>query len=286
MHKPLVNGAVGEHELSELRLVLERQIGVLLDTTTERLTDVLSEVLRSQRIASAGILLERLRSSDAECETLADRLLDGETGFFRYPAAFESLAKVVLPELETRKSGENPRSLRILSAGCSTGEEPYSIGMSVCEVVNCNGGGWNVHIVASDIRRQALESAERGLYPQAAFEKVPDHLAQAYFAKVGDHLLAKPRLRNLVRFSHMNLAKPAFLGQFDCIFCMDVLPHFSTVQRMALVQRLHLYLQPGGYLFLGQNEKLPASDVKFQTQANNGYTLYRKAIALEAKSGR
>jgi chemotaxis methyl-accepting protein methylase len=129
-----------------------------------------------------------------------------------------------------------------------------------------NGGGWNLNIVASDIRRQALESAERGLYPQAALESVPGHLVRAYFAKVGEHLLAKPRVRNLVRFSHMNLAKPAFLGQFDCIFCMDVLPHFSTIQRRALVQRLHLYLQPGGYLFLGQNEKLPASEVKFRSQ--------------------
>ena len=286
MHKLVANVDVGEHELSELRLILERQTGLLLDTTTEKLTQAVAEALRSRRIPSTGDLLERLRSSDAECEALAENLLDGETRFFRFPAAFESLAKVVLPELETRKSAEDPRSLRILSAGCSTGEEPYSIGMSVCEVVNCSGGGWNVHIVASDIRHRALESAERGLYPQAAFEEVPHRLVQAYFAKVGDHLLVKPRLRNLVRFSHMNLAKPAFLGQFDCIFCMDVLPHFSTAQRMALVQRLHLYLQPGGYLFLGQNEKLPASDVKFQPQVREGYTLYRKTIAMAAGSGR
>jgi chemotaxis methyl-accepting protein methylase len=286
MLNPLANVALSARELSELRLILERQTGILTDTPIEKLTQTISEMLRSGHIASSSDLLERLGSSDAECEALAEHLLDGETRFFRYPAAFEALAKIVLPELEARKSAENPRSLRILSAGCSTGEEPYSIGMSVCEVVNCSNGSWNVHIVASDIRRQALESAERGLYPLAAFEQVPDHLVQAYFAKVGDHLLVKPRLRNLVRFSQMNLAKPAFLGQFDCIFCMDVLPRFSMARRVALVQRLHLYLQPGGYLFLGQNEKLPASDAKFQPQASNGYTLYRKDIALAARSGR
>ena len=285
MHKLVANVAVPEHELSELRLILERQTGLLLDTTTERMTEAVTGVLRSRRLTSTSDLLELLRSSDAECEVLVEHLLNGETRFFRHPAAFESLAKVVLPELEARKSAETPRSLRILSAGCSTGEEPYSIGMSVCEVVNCSSGGWNVHIVASDIRRQALESAERGLYPQTAFEQVPDRLVQAYFAKLGDHLLVKPRLRNLVRFSHMNLAKPAFLGQFDCIFCMDVLPHFSTAQRMALLQRLHLYLQPGGYLFLGQSEKLPATEVKFQSQTINGFTLYRKDMALAAKLG-
>src|SRR6185369_5586838 len=108
-------------ELSELRLVLERRLGVLLDTTTEKLTQALSEVLRSQPIASAGLLLERLRSSGTECELLAEHLLDGETRFFRHPAALQALAAVVLPELERRKP-EPPRSLRILSAGCSTGE--------------------------------------------------------------------------------------------------------------------------------------------------------------------
>ena len=116
----------------------------------------------------------------------AEHLLDGETRFFRYPAAFESLAKVVLPELETRKSAENPRSLRILSAGCSTGEEPYSIGMSVCEVVNCSSGGWNVHIVASDIRRQALETASAASTRKLPSKQFPHHPVQAYFAKVGD----------------------------------------------------------------------------------------------------
>ena len=285
MHQLQANVDVGEQELSELRLVLERHLGVLLDTTTEKLTQALSEVLRSQPIASAGLLLERLRSSGAECELLAEHLLDGETRFFRHPAAMQALAAVVLPELEMRKR-EHPRSLRILSAGCSTGEEPYSIGMSVCEVVNCKGAGWNVNIVASDIRGQALETAERGLYPHAALKDIPSHLVQPYFARVGDHLLVKPRLRNLVRFAPMNLAQPSFLGQFDCIFCMDVLPRFSTAQRTTLVQRLHLYLEPGGYLFLGENEKLPASEAKFQPQVRDGYTVYQKAVVLAAKSGR
>jgi chemotaxis methyl-accepting protein methylase len=226
-----------------------------------------------------------MRSSAEECEHLAEHLLDGETRFFRHPAALKSLASLVLPEVEKRKP-EQPRQLRILSAGCSTGEEPYSIGMSVCEVVNCNGGGWNVNIVATDIRRAALETAERGRYPQAALQDVPAGMVQSYFSKAGEHLLVKPRLRNLVRFSPMNLARPSFLGQFDCIFCMDVLPWFSTAQRIRLLQNLHLYLEPGGYLFLGQNEKLPASELNFQPKVWDGYAVYQKAIAFAAKLGR
>ena len=286
MHKLSASVAVLEHELSELRLILERQTGVLLDTPTGTLSSVVSKFLESQRIGSTIDLLERLRSTDSECEGLAERLFEGETRFLRYPAAFESLAKVALPDLQAHQSGDHPRTVRIWSAGCSTGEEPYSIAMSVCEVVNGDGGSWNVHIVAGDIRRQALEIAERGLYPQTALEHVPRHLVQAYLARVGEHFLVKPRVRNLVTFAPMNLAKPAYIGQFGCIFCMDVLPHFSAAQRIALVQRLHLSLQPGGYLFLGQGEKLPAVEVKFNPQNNVGYALYQKPAAAAARSGR
>jgi len=282
MHKLFTTAAILEHELSELRLIVERQTGVLLDTPTGELSSVVSQFLQSRHLTSTSDLLERLRTSSSECESLTEPLLDRETAFFRHPAAFDGLAKVVLPDTLSRKSAEHPRTIRIWSAGCSTGEEPYSIGISVCETVNCSGGGWQVHIVASDIRRQALQVAERGLYPQSELEHLPPPLVKTYFARVGEHYLVKPRLRNLVTFAPMNLAKPSYIGRFDCVFCMDVLPHFSVAQRMALVQRLHLCLEPGGYLLLGQGEKLPAADVKFDSRKVSEYTAYQKPRAAAA----
>ena len=286
MHKFSTSAAVLEHELSELRLVVERQTGVLLDAPSEDLAQVVTQYLEAQHLASTSDLLELLRSSESAYENLVEPLLDAETRFFRYPAAFDSLTKVALPEILARKSSESPRTLRFWSAGCSTGEEPYSIAISVCETVNCSGGGWNVHIVASDIRRKPLELAERGLYEESALAQVPSHLVQQYFVKVGQHFMVKPRVRNLVRFAPMNLARPVYIGRFDCIFCMDVLPHFSMSQRMALVQRLHCYLQPGGYLFLGQGEKLPAVGVTFNWQKNGDYIVYQKPMAAAAGQGR
>jgi chemotaxis methyl-accepting protein methylase len=212
--------------------------------------------------------------------------LPGDTAFFRYPGALETLEKRILPELKRRKKEDNPRSLRIWSAGCSTGEEAFSIAIAVCEALNGEGGGWNIHIVASDIRQEALASAERGLYPQRALENVPRHLITTYFSRIGDHFLVKPRLLNLVTFTPMNLAQASFIGRFDCIFCMNVMPHFSLSQRTALLQRLHLYLEPGGYLFLGQNEKLPAADVNFSAQSYLSCTYYQRPIAAAAKSGK
>jgi two-component system CheB/CheR fusion protein len=286
MNRLSTTAAILEHELSEIRLILERKTGLLIQTPAEKLSEQIAEHLDARQSASVNGLLEKLRSSDSECESLTERLVDSETVFFRYPAAFDSLAKVAIPELQARKAAEHPHNLRIWSAGCATGEEAYSIAMSVCQAVNCSAGAWKIHIVGSDIRRQALQVAERGLYPQRVLRHVPRELVQTYFAKVGQHLLLKPRLRNLVTFTPMNLAAPTYIGRFDCIFCMDVLPHFSVAQRIALVQRLHLYLEPGGYLFLGAGEKIPAMEVTFNYQKNADYMLYQKPLAAAVKAGR
>lgn len=279
--------ALLEYELSELRLFLERYAGVLLDLPTDTLVARILDYVEAHHLSSASELLALLRSSANDCDALLEILLAAESGFYRHPAAFDSFARKVLPELHQRKSGDSPRTLRIWSAGCSTGEEAYSIAMSVCQQVSCCGGNWNIHILASDIRRAALQIAERGLYPREALAQVPGPLIKDHFVKVGQHLLAKPRLRNLVTFTPMNLARAHYLGRFDCIFCMDVLRHFSAGQKIALVQRLHLYLEPGGYLLLGDNEKiLTAADVSFQFQSEPGFTLYRKALAATAKVGK
>jgi len=100
------------------------------------------------------------------------------------------------------------------------------------------------------------------------------------------HLLVKPRLRSLITFNTMNLIKPVYIGRFDCIFCMDVLPHLSRAQRTALLERLHLYLEPGGYLFLSQTEKLSSSNLNFRSETFDGYTFHRKPLAASAAYGR
>jgi len=275
-----------EHELSELRLLIERKAGVLLDCPVDELTYRLSEYMELRRLGSFADLMGRLQGSEAECEVLLERLLDGETGFYRHPQAFAAFEKQALPELYIRKSSQTSRSLRIWSAGCSTGEEAYSIALSICEAAYCHGNNnWTIHVLASDIRQSVLTSAERGLYAPEAIERLPRAQVQHYFGRVGEHYLVKPRLRNLITFTQMNLARPAHLGRFDCIFCMDLLNRFSMSQRIALAQRLHLYLEPGGYLFLGDSERLHTVDVKFQTQTEGAFTFFRKPMTAAARAG-
>jgi chemotaxis methyl-accepting protein methylase len=301
-----------------------------------------------------------LESSVNAYEDLLDRLLVAPAHFFQPRDIFAAFQTVVLPEMHLKKFWDSPRSLRIWSAGCGTGEEAYSIAMACCEAIpaangnggtgsangNGNGNGskaagrsggiaeasassssspvrdWSIHIVGSDLLPSAIRIAERGLYPQSALTGLPPVAIRACFSKIGSpngnglteipqngstngngssssngnfsangssngaHLLVKPRLRSLVTFNTMNLTKPVYIGRFDCIFCMDVLPHLSRAQRVALMERLHLYLEPGGYLFLSQTEKLCTPNLNFRAETYDGYTCYRKPMAASAAYGR
>lgn len=286
MHRMATSVTVLDCEITDIRLLLERHAGVLIERPPESLGEYIGEYLESRHLNSATELLALLKESSAECSAFLEDLLCGTTGFFRFPAVFDALGRQVIPELRARKLQSGSNALRMLSAGCSSGEEAYSVAMTVCEALAGAREMCQVHILGSDVRETALQSAERGLYQQDELHSVPKHLIGGYFSRVGDHFLVKPRLRNLVSFTSMNLANPSFLGRFDCIFCMDLLPHFSASQRSTLVQRLHLFLEPGGYLFLGEKEKLPAAGVNFTAQTHLGYTYYQRPFATAARLGK
>jgi len=350
MHRLIAGVTILEHELSELRLLVERQTGILLDCPNSALAAHIADYLEKNELASPGALLDLLRSSDmdpAMFATFLDGVMNVKTGFFRHPGAMNALAQHVMPQLYSRKADDGACTLRIWSAGCSTGEEAYSIAMALCEAMpngNGNGNGsingngkeakasgrnggitesavpaahptreWSIHIVGSDLLPSSIAVAERGLYPQSALTGLPPAMIRACFSKIGNtngsagaqvgsgyvagngssngssanaHLLVKPRLRSLVTFNTMNLTKPVYIGRFDCIFCMDVLPQLSRAQRIALMERLHLYLEPGGYLFLSQTEKLCTPNLNFRQETYDGYTIHRKPMAASAAYGR
>jgi chemotaxis methyl-accepting protein methylase len=345
MHKLMAGVTILEHELSELRLLVERQAGILLDCPNSALAAHVAEYLESHELDTVAALLSHLRACDQE-PSLLPRFLDGilnvNTGFFRHPGAMNALARQVVPQLYSRKLDDGPCTVRIWSAGCGTGEEAYSIAMALCDAQTAangsgangssNGNGsnsketkekngasrssagienaaslpgatatrdWSIHIVGTDLLPSAIQTAERGLYPQSALTGLPPASIRASFSKIGSanaaqegtanggaHLLVKPRLRSLITFNTMNLTKPVYIGRFDCIFCMDVLPHLSRAQRVALLERLHLYLEPGGYLFLSQTEKLSAPNLNFRSETFDGYTFHRKPLAASAAYGR
>lgn len=271
---------VSEHELSEIRGLIETRSGILFDVSRERFfsTRVL-EHAESRKLTHGTDLLRLIKNSNVEYDSLLQRLLTQETSFFRYPAIFEALEKKVLPDLHMKKFWESPRSLRVWSAGCATGEEAYSIAMTVADTIEF-ADAWNIHILATDVSREALDHAEHGVYEPRDLETVTPRQREQYFSRMNDHYLVRPRIRNLVTFAPMNLAQVVYMGKFDCIFCMNVLIYFSEERQAQLIQRFYEYLEPGGYLFLGHAESINRADVKFDTHVYRDARIYQKPANL------
>jgi chemotaxis protein methyltransferase CheR len=273
------NPVVTEHELNEIRALIERRSGILFDESRERFFSTrVREHMNHRRLSFGAELLRNIQGSNVEYDHLLERLLTQETRFRRYPEIFEALEKKILPELHMKKFWENPRSLRIWSAGCATGEEPYSIAISLCDSLEF-ADAWNINILATDISRQALHVAERGVYSKRVLEHLSPRQIETHFQRIGDQFLVKSKVRNLISFAPMNLAQSTYVGRFDCIFCMNVLIYFSEEKRSQLIQRFFEYLEPGGYLFLGHAETAARLPVKFNQIVHNGARLLQKPMS-------
>ena len=271
---------VSEHELSEIRGLIEKRSGILFDQSRERFFSTrVREHVEARRLAHGTDLLRLIKNSNVEFDSLLQRLLTQETSFFRYPAIFEALERKVLPELHMKKFWENPRSLRVWSAGCASGEEPYSIAMTIADALEF-ADAWNIHILATDVSREALDHAEKGIYETREIEPVNPRQRDLYFAAGNGQYAVRPRLRNMVTFAPMNLAQVVYMGKFDCIFCMNVLIYFSEERQAQLIQRFHEYLEPGGYLFLGHAETIAKADVAFDTHIYRDARIYQKPVGV------
>lgn len=275
--------AISEHELAEIRLFIEHRSGILFDESRTRfLSGRLAKHLKHRGLAHGTDLLRLVSASNAEYESLLEILLTQETSFFRYPAVYEALEKRVLPELHGKKFWHNPRSLRIWSAGCSTGEEPYSIAMSLQESLEFPDA-WNIEILATDISRHALDVAQRGQYSRRDLAFLTPEKIDAYFASTsGEQYRVKSRLRNVITFAQMNLAQMVYMGRFDCIFCMNVLIYFSDKLRAKLIRRFYECLEPDGYLFLGHAESVAKAKVDLEPIVISDSLIYRKSIGRTA----
>ncbi|SRR5579875_3390458 len=283
---PVTPAKLSESELDEIRALIEQRSAILFDASRERFFSArIREYLEEKGIPSGAELARRIRGSSTEYEALIERLLTQETSFFRYPEVFDALEKKILPEVQERKFWDNPRTLRIWSAGCSTGEEPYSIAITVCEALKF-AEAWEIEILATDISRRALRHAERGAYARRSLENVPPARIESYFTASKHGYQVKPRIRRMISFVQMNLVESVYVGKVDCIFCMNVLMYFSEQRRLAVLRRFYDALEPGGYFLLGHSETLSHSPVRFEPVVIGGYRLYRRPGAKPAEPRR
>jgi len=202
------------------------------------------------------------------------------TSFFRENHHFDYLRAKVLPGILAHNAAS--KRIRIWSAGCSTGEEPYSIAITLLESAP-QLAGWDLRILATDLDTQVLATAASGVYPMERVQQIPEARLRRWFLKGGagpsSKARIKPELRALIRFNQLNLMGPwRMKGPFDLIFCRNVLIYFDTETKRKLVERFAQLLAPEGHLFIGHSESLHTLTQSFRSL---GHTMYRKSPELQ-----
>jgi chemotaxis protein methyltransferase CheR len=216
-----------------------------------------------------------------QIEMLASHLTISETYFWREPQVFEALVEHILPKLVQSREGSG-KLLRIWSAGCSTGEEPYSIAIAIHRVIRALEK-WNITILATDINPGILQKANAGIYGEWSFRNAPPWLKQRYFLRRDDGKLEIiPAIRKMVTFSYLNLAEDIYpspvnnTGAMDIIFCRNVLMYFAPWHARQVVQDLYRSLTDGGWLMVGSSELSQHLFPQFSSINFPGAVVYRK----------
>lgn len=195
---------------------------------------------------------------------LVNKLTTNHTYFLREPKHFEFLEQSVLPYLA--KAEAQTRDLRLWSAGCSTGEEPYTLAMTVDTYFGAEKCRWDTKILATDISTAALEKAGQGVYPSNQLETLPVNWQKKYFRRIDDeHGLLHEKIRQEVIFRRFNLMNEVFpfKKKFHVIFCRNVMIYFDAKTRRDLINRFYDQTEPGGYLFIGHSESLNRQESKY-----------------------
>ncbi len=269
-----------EDLLEELADRVFKELGFApTDLLRQRLGRVVRHRMKSVGAPDLGSYLAYLESMDrAELTRLVQSLTINETYFFREPAHFAALERL-LPQLAARS-----RKVRLLSAGCATGEEAYSLAITAWRVL---GGGWGAfEVLGVDVDEAALARAREGLYGPWSFRE--DALARAaeFLEAEGDRWRVVSELRRLVRFERINLVEAAPEGPFQVVFCRNVLMYLTPENRRAVVERLGQQLAPGGVFFVGSAEYLEWAPPDLKRVRAHGTFFYQKTEAMAGPAGR
>ncbi|WPX89653.1 protein-glutamate O-methyltransferase CheR [Pseudomonas asiatica] len=253
--------STGNLDFEQFRVFLEKACGILLGENKQYLVSSrLNKLMEQQGIKSLGELVQRIQAQPRGGlrEQVVDAMTTNETLWFRDTYPFEVLKNKVIPEFIRNNPGQR---LRMWSAACSSGQEPYSISMAIDEFERSNLGQLKMgaQIVATDLSGTMLTNCKTGEYDSLAIARgLSQERLQRYFDTKGPGRWAvKPSIRSRVEFRSFNLLDSyASLGKFDVVFCRNVLIYFSAQVKKDILLRIHSTLKPGGYLFLGASEAL------------------------------
>ena len=253
--------AVSDRDFLRFQALIHREAGIWLAPVKKALlVGRLARRLRELGLVSYGDYFERVVEDEAEKIRMLDAICTNETHFFREPRHFEFLAERIFPAWRAEAdAGRRPRRIRVWSAACSTGEEPYTIAMML---LSAFPAGWELEVLASDLSTKVLDRAAAGVWPLEKSKEIPEEhlkafMLRGYGAQEG-LMKAGPEIRGIVRFARVNLVGDDWPAgpPFDLVFCRNVLIYFERQAKITVVERLVDRLAPQGYLFLGHAESL------------------------------
>ncbi len=274
---------------AEFRLftdLLRARCGLHFDEDTRYLVEKrVARRMSECDVGSFSSYLYQLRhgsQADEEFSKLVDLLTTNETYFFRERSQLTALVQEIIPDLLAKRPGTDRRPVQIWSAGCSSGEEPFSIVMMGQEANLVPGRDFRVY--ASDISRAVLSKARRGIYREASFRDTESALRNHYFAEKDGLMRVSDEVKRHVDFIHMNLLDPAktgLLGTMDVILCRNVIIYFDLETKKQVMSTFHDKLRPGGYLLLGHSESLINVTSDFELKHLSRDLVYRRPVPGE-----
>ena len=276
--KRVTNLAISRQEYDAFRALLEEACGIVLgDNKHYLVASRLGRLMNEFESASISELIAKIKREPHSGlrQRVIDAMTTNETFWFRDNHPYMLLADLIFPEIAKKR----PAQVKIWSAACSSGQEPYSISMIVQEYLQKRPGSLpdNVQIIGTDISPTMLKMSREALYDNLALSRgLSPERKQKFFTQEGDMWRVNDNIRRRVQFKELNLMNSySALGKFDIIFCRNVLIYFSTDLKRDILSRLARALVPGGYLFLGSTETLASYSDDFETIRHQGGIVYR-----------
>jgi len=261
-------------DFEQYRTLIYNECGIHFTPTNRSILESrLKERLREKGVDSVKTYYTTITKDQGELKSFLDSITTNLTRFFRNEAHFQALEHHVIPELIAAKKPTGNTTIKVWSAGCSTGEEPYTIAMLMNEALPI---GWKYEIIASDLSLKCLMIAKEGFYNRV--DGVPDNYLRKYFEKVENGYKISADLMSKIRFDYYNLKNDAGLRGMDIVFCRNVIIYFDEITQTAVINRFYDAMASKSFLFIGHSESLFGMDTKFEFVKTEWATLYRKYV--------
>ena len=256
------------------RKVIYDESGITFSATNRSVLDSrLKERLRDKQLTDIKVYYNLILSDKEEMKVLLDSVTTNLTRFFRNQPHFDAFVNYVVPKVLELKKQTGDTTVRIWSAGCSTGEEPYTIAMILQDILPAP---YTYEIIASDISLKSLMVGKQGFYEESRVGGIPPKYLERFFTKTDNGYQVKEELKNKVRFDYHNLKNDSGLRNLDIVFCRNVLIYFDDVAQTVAVNRFWDSMAKQSYLFIGHSESLFGMDTKFEFLKTDWACLYQK----------